>query len=395
MSEQPQQVDRWVDSSGESGMPMYSTDLRTATGPGGEMKSTAGRLRWLETVAATPPQSTSADSLLALLHDTRNMVCSIDLYCDLLEEPDVLSSTFRHYAAELRLIAGASRGLLEKLAKLVTPKGSAELPITLPIVNSTDFRRQDPALAENHLWPQSSTPTSVARSIPASARVAARNAGDHFSLGYPQAVVLDTALSPVPDRLSRTGRSRAFQAGEPVVSLAEELQANHNLLSALAGHGIGVGLSISGGHRPIAMTSDDLTRVLVNLVRNAAEAIQGGGHAQGGHIQIDLEDGPGYLSLTLTDNGPGIPVLALETIFSPGYTTHLAREAGDSVPVSSHNLWPVQHRGLGLSIVRSIVTAADGSVWASNRTEAGGRSASSRGAIFILEFPHPHSESAS
>ena len=46
------------------------------------------------------------NTLSGLIHDTRNMVTTIGLYCDLLEEPGVLSAPFGHYAGELRIGRG-------------------------------------------------------------------------------------------------------------------------------------------------------------------------------------------------------------------------------------------------------------------------------------------------
>ena len=106
-----------------------------------------------------------------------------------------------------------------------------------------------------------------------------------------------------------------------------------------------------------------------------------------GHIQIALEESSESLMLTFADEGPGIPEIALDAIFSSGFTSH-----GNSESVSTTGteptVWPTQHRGLGLAIVRSIISAAGGSVWAANRNndpEAGGTVQS--GAVISLEFP--------
>src|ERR1035437_1157650 len=58
------------------------------------------------------------ESLAQVAHDARNMVTALGLYCDLLEEPGVLGAPFRHYGSELRLVATASRRLVEKLVAL-------------------------------------------------------------------------------------------------------------------------------------------------------------------------------------------------------------------------------------------------------------------------------------
>ena len=58
------------------------------------------------------------ESLGELAHDARNMMTALALYCDLLEEPGVLAPSHRHYGSELRLLAEASRRLVEKLSAL-------------------------------------------------------------------------------------------------------------------------------------------------------------------------------------------------------------------------------------------------------------------------------------
>lgn len=51
----------------------------------------------------------------ALLHDVRNLVSSVALYCDLLSMPHVLRPEHRHYADELRLLGERSAALIERL----------------------------------------------------------------------------------------------------------------------------------------------------------------------------------------------------------------------------------------------------------------------------------------
>ena len=113
-------------------------------------------------------------------------------------------------------------------------------------------------------------------------------------------------------------------------------------------------------------------RVLVNLVKNAAEAMPAGGR-----IRIGLGERPaapgaaGSLALTIEDNGPGIPAKRWREIFASGYTT---RRKG-----TEEGSWPAIHRGLGLSITRSIVEAAGGRILAANRRPGGAR--------FEIELP--------
>jgi signal transduction histidine kinase len=355
----------------ETESPMHTAELRGER----KLRLAPDRARWLETVARPRSTETRAtdntdvtlspgiedgrqsDTFASLLHDARNMVSAIDLYCDLLEESGVLNTPFRHYAGELRMVGGASRRLLEKLSAL---EGRAQLqlinshrtgPQPVPPPGPSFDRKADPRI---ELLPASGA-HSRRRTDPQPALVSK-------SIAAPISTPISTLL---PESLSRGRRWQVFLAGQPIENLAEEVQASHNLLSALVGPAIKVGLSISGCRRPIAMTGDDLVRVLVNLARNAADAMPGGGH-----IQIALEEGEEYLSMSFTDNGPGIPEAALETVFSPGYSTNLSLDPAFDLapkPVSGSGAWPVQRRGLGLSIVRSIVSAAGGSVWAANR----------------------------
>jgi len=352
----------------------------------------SGHLPWLETVAPrrvgeqpdrvrfamTPllgsvpiesvPAETQRDAafgLAALIHDTRNMVTAMELYCDLLEEPGVLATPFRHYANELRLVGGAGRRLLQRLSATTTVPAYPGPVIAGEKAIIAQAERPEPALTPSLVRKAGPIPIHVP--VPAPAPVAVSVSG------------------------ASRGRMLAFAAGEPIESLADELRANRNLLSALAGAAVTVGLVVHGAEAPIAMTREDLTRVLVNLTKNAAEAMPGGGH-----IQIELEEIGDTLSLTFIDNGTGIPQGDLEAIFSPGYTTHVNLHPDQDADVSEletmsadseqsrsrvvPGAWPVQHRGLGLTIVRSIVAAAGGSAWAANRRDC-------RGAIIILEFP--------
>lgn len=254
-------------------------------------------------------------NLAEVAHDARNMVTALSLYCELLEEPGVLSPSFRHYGGELRLLATASRRLVDKLMALHAGPAEARSDRALGTTTGT----WEGALRER---------------IPAG--------------GF-----------EVP-------------AGALIEDLAFELETNRNLLRALAGTGVELAVDIAGGRLPVRMSSEDLTRVLVNLVRNAVEAMP-----NGGRLQLTLRElplGPGsdpLLLLSVQDNGPGIPSDMLERIFEPGFTTRSRPPAGGG--------WHGDHLGLGLSITRSIVEAAGGRVQAASRDPSG--------ACFQIELP--------
>jgi signal transduction histidine kinase len=248
----------------------------------------------ITTLAAVHGES---ENLAEVAHDARNMVAALGLYCDLLEEPGGLTAGFAHYGGELRLVAMASRRLVEKL-------------VTLDRLGTPDS------------GPFSSAPAGLALAAAAERRNPGQERWD-----------------PLPPL--------------PIENLAAALAASQSLLAALAGPKVSLRIDAEGGARPIHLNGVDLTRVLVNLVKNAAEAMPGGGH-----IQMRLRDMPteggegGRVSLMVEDDGPGIPKLALDRIFEAGYSTH-PRSIGE-------NGWPAAHRGLGLSITQSIVEAGGG-----------------------------------
>jgi signal transduction histidine kinase len=262
------------------------------------------------------------ESLAEIAHDARNMVTALGLYCDLLETPGVLAGPFEHYGSELKGLAAASRRLVEKLAALKVNDPAAGR-------SESDIRLERGTLSWMEALPGRS------------------HSENYWDLS-----------SPVP-----------------VSNLAEELRSNRNLLTALAGPTINVIVNVERSELPVRLASEDLTRILVNLVKNSVEAMP-----SGGRIRITLREGiaePGaepWLTLNVEDNGPGIPREALESIFMAGYTTRSKADAANGKAG-----WRCEHRGLGLSITRSIVEAAGGRIQAANRDPSG--------ACFQIELP--------
>lgn len=264
------------------------------------------------------------ETLAEVAHDARNMVTALGLYCDLLEEPGVLAAPFSHYASELRLVAGASRRLVEKLVALDAQASAAtELPALEEVPEE---------------WPANFTSTQADGDLLTSRRLATRP--------------VELAVSD--------------EAAGSIRNLAAELLANRNLLAALAGPAVALTVETHGGALPVRMNAEDLTRILVNLVKNAAEAMNGKGRIQIALVeQTALAGTPERLTLSIEDNGPGIPEKALAKIFESGYTTHSSGQ--------NRSAWTATHRGLGLAITRSILEAAGGSISAAHHATRGAR----------------------
>jgi two-component system sensor histidine kinase HydH len=110
-----------------------------------------------------------------------------------------------------------------------------------------------------------------------------------------------------------------------------------------------------------------LRQALLNLARNAAEACEqtvGGGRVV---VRGDIVHGEeaGFQRISITDNGPGIPVNTFSKLFRPFFTTK------------------AQGTGLGLAVVQKIIVQHGGQVEVRNQRE--------RGAEFIVTLPLPRS----
>jgi signal transduction histidine kinase len=163
-------------------------------------------------------------------------------------------------------------------------------------------------------------------------------------------------LEAVAHRAAETVRQmRAFAAGQPpdrrAVAPAELVQPVIDLLQPeLRRHRVELELSIPK-HLPRARVAPvQIEQVLLNLLRNAIEALEGRRDA---HIRLQVDRKGRDLVFTLRDNGPGIPPYRLTSLFDPFAT------------------WKEGGMGLGLSISRSLVEAHGGHLTAGNLPEGG------------------------
>jgi signal transduction histidine kinase len=106
----------------------------------------------------------------------------------------------------------------------------------------------------------------------------------------------------------------------------------------------------------VFVTPQRLTQVLLNLLVNASDALEGRGVAQG-EIQVLGEVVDSRVVLRVEDNGPGFPPEVLSRLFEAFFTTK----------------GPEKGTGLGLSISRELVERFGGTLHAENRPEGGAR----------------------
>jgi signal transduction histidine kinase len=111
--------------------------------------------------------------------------------------------------------------------------------------------------------------------------------------------------------------------------------------AGLAGDGVLLDVELSAGLTVMA-DPDQLHRMLVNLLRNAREAIESSGR-EGGQVRLVAAPNESGTTLRIIDNGPGVPDRARERLFQPF--------AGSGRPGGA---------GLGLAITRELARAHGG-----------------------------------
>ena len=277
----------------------------------------------------TPAQSAPpsiAQYSAGLAHDARNMLAAMDIYCELLSAPGVLQAEHQHFLSELRLLRDSSGQLLDRL--LIEALRTLS---TTPAKNASRGR-----------WARANDVTTLTSGLPA------RLAQQPDRTPAPQPVV-----------------SIRQRGDRQVLDVAAELQTMLPMLTALAGPKVVVTLNVEACPGcGLYMTTVDFTRTLINLVRNATEAMSAGGRISISAVAV-LQNGTSCVLLSIEDNGPGIPLSLLERIFEtqvPSLPEETTRQRLSFRP-----------RGLGLRIVREFVQSGHGTVRAVRLPDRGSR----------------------
>ena len=114
----------------------------------------------------------------------------------------------------------------------------------------------------------------------------------------------------------------------------------------------------------VEVNAGQLQQVLLNLIINARQAMEGGGQL---HVQVRISSEPGLAEIVVRDSGHGIPAESLRKIFEPYFTTKTADTQGQG------------GTGLGLAMVREVIEAHQGRI----RVE----STVGQGTTFTLKLP--------
>lgn len=109
--------------------------------------------------------------------------------------------------------------------------------------------------------------------------------------------------------------------------------------------------AMAGGETQVSVASQEIEQVLVNLITNAADAIEMLGETErklrgGGIVRLSAVPENGGVRLSVEDNGPGVPEDLRGEIFEPFFTTKAAGKG----------------TGLGLSIARRVLEDHGGSL---------------------------------
>jgi len=126
--------------------------------------------------------------------------------------------------------------------------------------------------------------------------------------------------------------------------------------------GVSLDVHVAPGLPAVGLSHERLVQVLLNLLMNAADALD----ERGGHVRVDADRGAeGRLRIVIEDDGPGVPEAVRAHLFEPFVTT---KDVGKGT-------------GLGLAVCRGLVEAAGGTI---ELDDDGGELG---GARFVLDLP--------
>ncbi len=135
-------------------------------------------------------------------------------------------------------------------------------------------------------------------------------------------------------------------------SLEECLDSALMLCQNLLKYGISIQKDLHPQADPIPLRPQPITQVLINLITNAAHAMD-----QKGTLKFTTRFVNDTAELTVEDSGPGIPADKLDSIWEAFFTTK-SEDVGT---------------GLGLSICKDIILQHEGSITAENTPDSGAR----------------------
>ncbi len=169
-------------------------------------------------------------------------------------------------------------------------------------------------------------------------------------------------LQLISDEIERAGNI-LLRAKEDTSAITSQTQVNiNNLLTSInqlflgsiyQARKISSELLLDNHIPTILSEADNLKQILINIIKNAVEALP-----EGGTIVITTrdnyyQDNRKYIEVSIRDNGPGIPERILTNLFQPVESTKTG------------------HSGLGLTIVKTLVDELHGHISCYSAPQAG------------------------
>ncbi|MBN2719168.1 MAG: two-component sensor histidine kinase, partial [Deltaproteobacteria bacterium] len=185
-----------------------------------------------------------------------------------------------------------------------------------------------------------------------------------------EALLLLGAMQDEIERLTRITEAylRFARLPSPVLSVTHLHRVITNtvdfMASQLAELKIDVELKLDANPDSAPFDREQMVQVLINLMRNAIQAMP-----DGGRIFISTDRRDGLLTMRVTDTGSGISSDSAASIFDPFFTTK-----SDGT-------------GLGLAMVRQICLAHGGNIQYIDRAVASNSGDAATGATFEISIP--------
>ncbi len=162
-------------------------------------------------------------------------------------------------------------------------------------------------------------------------------------------------IDSIVNHLREHLRNNQTVAGE-LCNLGKAVESALSLMRAqMVARGIGLELTVDPEIKLVVGTSIRFEELVMNLVANAMQALETCDYCPKTISIRVVSQGSDSVELSVADNGPGFDPKLADELFEPFFST---KSPGSSM-------------GLGLSIVRTIVQSAGGSVIAENRPEGG------------------------
>jgi signal transduction histidine kinase len=166
-------------------------------------------------------------------------------------------------------------------------------------------------------------------------------------------------LRAITDKLAR-GQRLAPLPESTGCDAARVARATARILGTVLDSRVRFALVLNGAPT-VRMDPAELGQALVHLIMNASQALESTPESNTPAVTLEVNEVPSGAEIIVADNGPGLAGDQIERVFDPYYTTRKGSA------------------GLGLAVVKHLVSQAGGTVWVEGHPGAGAR--------FVLRLP--------